>query len=431
MRKLIGPNTYDQMFPPTFNERFGGAGGGTGGGGGGPATFGERFGALGGGGAGGGAGPTFRKGVGPGRTGRPGAGAPGAGGDPRGLEGYIRQKATDNGIDPDTAVAVARSEGLNQFTSGIRGETSYGAFQLHTGGGLGDTFKKETGLDPSDPANERATIDFALKNAAKGGWGPWHGAANTGIGPWAGIGGRPGVPRMAAAGAPGGEGGYTGVGGYNFMGSQRAAAMGMGDVTPFSANAQMLWPTGIPKGEGPESIRANKYAGQDMAGFLSDLHAAGAPLGQFAGAYVPKPRQHGYGNALDIETGFGSGPDNSPQLYAWAQAHPDEFAAIQAKHHMRNLDTSSGAGMHDWGHFEWSPTGRAAASNPTDRINMNAALSGAPTAVSGTGKIDVNVATPSTQGKPSGLFKRIQQRRDIQMQTSVGGPEQQFSGSPL
>jgi hypothetical protein len=25
---------------------------------------------------------------------------------------------------------------------------------------------------------------------------------------------------------------------------------------------------------------------------------------------------------------------------------------------MRNLDTSSGAGMHDWGHFEWTPTGR-------------------------------------------------------------------------
>ena len=39
MRKLIGPNTYDQMFPPTFSERFsgdaGGGGGGAGGGGGG------------------------------------------------------------------------------------------------------------------------------------------------------------------------------------------------------------------------------------------------------------------------------------------------------------------------------------------------------------------------------------------------------------
>jgi hypothetical protein len=162
-------------------------------------------------------------------------------------------------------------------------------------------------------------------------------------------------------GASGG-GGYTGVGGYNFMGSARAHAMGM-DIRAFSPEAQMKWATGITNGNGPASIRANKYAGGDMAGFLKDLSDAGAPLDQFAGAYVHKPRQHGYGNALDIETGFGSGPDNSPHLYAWAKAHPKEFAAIQAKHHMRNLDTSSGASMHDWGHFEFSPTGDAPFTN--------------------------------------------------------------------
>ena len=69
-------------------------------------------------------------------------------------------------------------------------------------------------------------------------------------------------------------------------------------------------------------------------------------------------------------------------------------------------------------------------SNPTARINMNAALSGTPTSVNGTGRIDVNVAAPSTPAASSGLFKRIQQRRDIQMQPSASGPEQ-FSGSPL
>ena len=106
-----------------------------------------------------------------------------------------------------------------------------------------------------------------------------------------------------------------------FMGSDRARAMGMGDVTHGGPLAQLNFPTGISKGEGPGSIKANKYAGADMAGFLKDLHDAGAPLGQFAGAYVNKPLQHGYGNALGIETGSGSGPDNSPQLYAWAQAH--------------------------------------------------------------------------------------------------------------
>jgi hypothetical protein len=184
------------------------------------------------------------------------------------------------------------------------------------------------------------------------------------------------IPGSAAAG--GGQ--YTGVGGYNFMGSARAAAMGMGDVTHGGPLAHLRWPTGIPEGEGPTSIMANKYAGRDMAGFLKDLHDAGAPLKQFAGAYVNKPLQHGYGNALDIETGFGSGPNNSPLLYAWAQKHPKEFAEIQAKHHMRNLDTSSGARMHDWGHFEWTPEAKSAAiagSNAAKSMpNIGAAIGG-------------------------------------------------------
>lgn len=169
-------------------------------------------------------------------------------------------------------------------------------------------------------------------------------------------GGSSSPPGGSPDSAQAGNNDFTGVGGYNFMGSERARAMGM-DVKAFSADAQMKWPTGITNGNGPASIRANKYAGRDMAGFLKDLSDAGAPLDQFAGAYVPKKLQHGYGNALDIETGFGSGPDNSPKLYAWAQAHPKEFAAIQSKYHMRNLDTSSGASIHDWGHFEWTPTG--------------------------------------------------------------------------
>jgi hypothetical protein len=95
------------------------------------------------------------------------------------------------GVDPDTAVAVAKSEGLSNPTGD--GGTSHGAFQLHTGGGLGDTFQKETGLDPRDPKNERAMIDWSLKNANKTGWGPYHGAARTGIGARAGLGGAPGA----------------------------------------------------------------------------------------------------------------------------------------------------------------------------------------------------------------------------------------------
>src|SRR5579864_5765859 len=89
-------------------------------------------------------------------------------GDPRGLSEHIKETAKKYGIDPDVALRVASSEGLGNPV-GDNG-TSFGAFQLHTGGGLGDKFKKETGLDPADPKNEKATIDFALKEASKGGW---------------------------------------------------------------------------------------------------------------------------------------------------------------------------------------------------------------------------------------------------------------------
>jgi len=125
--------------------------------------------------------------------------------DPRGLTGYIRETAKKYGIDPEVALRVAKSEGLSSFRSGVRTksggeEPSFGAFQLYTGGGLGNAFQKETGLDPSDPANEKATIDYALKTAAKVGWKPWHGAKNTGIGEWEGIGGGE-ANKIAAADA--------------------------------------------------------------------------------------------------------------------------------------------------------------------------------------------------------------------------------------
>ncbi len=116
----------------------------------------------------------------------------GEGEDPRGLEPHIREEAKKNNVDPDTAVAVAKSEGLRDRV-GDHG-TSFGAFQLHKRGGLGDEFQKETGLDPADPANEKATIAWALKNVARTGWGPYHGAARVGIGHREGIGTAADIP---------------------------------------------------------------------------------------------------------------------------------------------------------------------------------------------------------------------------------------------
>ena len=111
--------------------------------------------------------------------------------DPRGKADLIRRTAIKYGIDPEVALRVAKSEGLANYQStvvkkGVR-EPSWGAFQLYTGGGLGNRFQKETGLDPKDPKNEDATIDYALRYAAKHGWGSWYGAKNTGIGEFEGI----------------------------------------------------------------------------------------------------------------------------------------------------------------------------------------------------------------------------------------------------
>ena len=107
---------------------------------------------------------------------------------------FIRQAAAALGIDPNYALRVANSEGLHSFY-GDR-NTSFGDFQLHIKnnipglslGGLGDSFKKETGLDPTNPHNWRAMDLYALKQAKKGGWGPWHGAAHVGIFGHAGMG---------------------------------------------------------------------------------------------------------------------------------------------------------------------------------------------------------------------------------------------------
>lgn len=115
--------------------------------------------------------------------------------DPRALVPFIRETAIKYGINPDIAVKVAESEGLQQFSSGIPGEKSFGAFQLNTQGGLGNEFQKATGLDPSDPKNEQAGIDFALRYASKHGWGAFHGAKNRyGYGPFEGIGQQASLP---------------------------------------------------------------------------------------------------------------------------------------------------------------------------------------------------------------------------------------------
>lgn len=123
---------------------------------------------------------------------------------------YIRQAAIARGIDPNIALQVAASEGLHSTLPGQQStivradgtrEDSWGPFQLFMGGGLGNKFQQKTGLNPRDPTTWKAQVDFALDEAKKGGWGPWHGWRGT---PRAGLDGPVmGARGAAAAGSPG------------------------------------------------------------------------------------------------------------------------------------------------------------------------------------------------------------------------------------
>ena len=98
-------------------------------------------------------------------------------------ESLIRSRAAAKGIDPDTAVRVARTEGLGADYAGDAG-SSFGPFQLHYGGiakggnsvpGLGEEFTKATGLHASDPRTVPAQVDFVLDYVRSHGWSSWHG----------------------------------------------------------------------------------------------------------------------------------------------------------------------------------------------------------------------------------------------------------------
>jgi hypothetical protein len=105
-------------------------------------------------------------------------------GDPRGMLSAVRQAAIKNGINPDLMERVARGEGLSAaYDASARRENSWGAMQLHRGGAgsVGTEFERQTGLNLSDPRNEKAEIDFAAKWIKNHGWGAWSAARSRGI----------------------------------------------------------------------------------------------------------------------------------------------------------------------------------------------------------------------------------------------------------
>ena len=96
------------------------------------------------------------------------------------------------GIDPETASRVlAQESSYGQARQPGDNGTSFGPFQLHfapDGRAMGDQFQRDTGLNPRDPSTWKAQIDYAMKQAAQGGWGPWTTTMHKlGMGQWSGI----------------------------------------------------------------------------------------------------------------------------------------------------------------------------------------------------------------------------------------------------
>ncbi len=217
--------------------------------------------------------------------------------DPRGLIPIIHASADRRGIDRDTAVAVARSEGLLGFKSSIAGEESYTAFQLNMQGGLGNVFQRETGLDPRDPKNEHIAIDWALEHASQHGWGPWHGAKNTGISQWQGIGVRP-----SAGTAVIGTGGGSRLAGFAVGNAVPGGPSPVTDIHPEFAGRIERMTQAMPEG-----IR-QKF--EIISGFRSrarQAHVHGAVRDSY----------HSYGMAADL--------GNDPEVLAWISQNGHKF----------------------------------------------------------------------------------------------------------
>lgn len=260
---------------------------------------------------------------------------------------YIRDAASKRGIDPDVAVAVAMSEGLNSragpagaFASDIvtksgKKEASYGAFQLYTGGGLGNAFQKATGLNPADPANWAQTIDFALDAAAKGGWSPFHGAARVGIGKWDGLKGSKAAGNWSNAGQMGTRNLQQALTAAGFNPGKIDGVMGPRTREAVKAfqQANGLKVDGI---AGPRTMAALSGTSVQTAGNRSFRSAPGiniAPTAFRSGNFLPAPDVARFQrDTASLGKGAVSGGKGSYQYTgnARGQVNPQLVAAVQA-----------------------------------------------------------------------------------------------------
>jgi hypothetical protein len=171
------------------------------------------------------------------------------------MEAFIRAEAIKRGIDPSIAVRVAKGEGLAPDTWQANAnlsygrEQSYGPFQLHVAPkghkpGLGNAFIAKTGLNPADPNTWKQGVQFALDNAATGGWSPWFGAKANGITGMMGIkGGKAlGVSNDLQPQNYGFSNEIRPQAGYNFAGSQSPESPGSLAPSPATGGSATVSP---------------------------------------------------------------------------------------------------------------------------------------------------------------------------------------------
>jgi hypothetical protein len=276
------------------------------------------------------------------------------------IASYIAKAAAARGIDPATALAVAKSEGglkswnlqSGVMKNGVQ-EPSFGPFQLYKGGGLGNDFMKKTGMDPALAQNGPAGVDFALDHAKQNGWGAWYGAKNTGIGNFEGIGKGAGsasaaLEKLAGAstettkglgslasslssgiGGGGGGGGWLSfLAGTPFSGSKQLAAsggIGLFDSGGYTGPGGKMTPAGIVhKGEYVFDAKAVNRLGvpalEKLRGYANG-GLVGAPVAPRLNTRQSSAASNGGSSVLNVNINGASGDAHIRELTRQLLAH--------------------------------------------------------------------------------------------------------------
>jgi hypothetical protein len=327
----------------------------------------------------------------------------------------IRKSAIQRGIDPETAVAIAKSEGLNTYRSSAPGkkwgmdrEPSYGPFQLlvgrGTGGpeGLGDRFKAATGIDPAtdrSAASIQKQIDFALDEAKKKGWGQWYGRKTAGIGVYQGINvdtSKMKMPEVSTPQATQLPSSPATQDTSRSLNPESMAGHGHGPISgPMTGKDKVEGSSAIPSGD---VIALGKYLqGQ---GLRISEHPA------FGGVNpVHKGRAHYEGRAIDINVGRGVTEASDPVLGAKFDKLAEQLTRAGYKVYWRESGQFGASGHNNHLHAEL-PSGGGKSTPDTyqagksatdaDMAKQGATPMSAPSPTTGMAAPPVSAPTPST-----------------------------------